>query len=361
MGIILIAVGLFAGFGTAYLASDDVRYLTRAGLEETRILRNARPLDALIAEETVPESRRHLLRLVRDVRHHADTLGLTAGDTYTTFSDVGRDTLLLVLSAAPRDCICPVTWKYPIVGRVPYKGFFDPRMAERERDRLAARGHDTSLRPSAAFSTLGWFKDPLLSTALLPDSVELAALVFHEMAHNTLFVKSATAFNESFAQMVGYRAAEHFFATRGDSSLAARARARWQDEIVLGEYYDALVGRLTRFYNTKPDSATLDSGRVAIGRWARDLLRDSLASRLSFSIGRLADRPINNATLIGVQLYRTHLDRFDRFHQRHDRNLAVTVDALRALVGDASGEDAFRRLEEALGPPPSPPPDSGPS
>lgn len=361
MGVILVAVGLFAGFGTAYLASDNVRYLTRAGLEETRILRNARPLDALIDDEDVPESRRSLLRLVRDVRQHADRIGLTAGDTYTTFSDVGRDTLLLVLSAAPRDCICPVTWKYPIVGRVPYKGFFDPRMAERERDRLAARGHDTSLRPSAAFSTLGWFKDPLLSTALFPDSVEMAALVFHEMAHNTLFVKSATAFNESFAQMVGYRAAEHFFATRGHSGLAERARARWQDEIVLGEYYDALVGRLTSFYDTKPDSATLDSGRVAIGRWARDLLQDSLATRFSFPVGRLAERPVNNATLIGVQLYRTHLDWFDRFHLLNGQDLVATVAALRTLVDGASGDDAFRRLQEAIGIPESTRSGGGPS
>ncbi len=351
MGVILVAVGLFAGFGTAYLASDNVRYLTRAGLEETRILRNARPLEELIDDEALPEVRRNLLRLVRDVRHHADTLGLTAGDTYTTFSDVGRDTLLLVLSAAPRDCICPVTWKYPIVGRVPYKGFFDPRMAERERDRLAARGHDTSLRPSAAFSTLGWFKDPLLSTALFPDSVEMAALVFHEMAHNTLFVRSATAFNESVAQMIGYRAAEHFFTSHGDSALARRARARWEDEIVLGEYYEALVGRLTSFYDTKPDSAALDSGRVAIGRWARDLLQDSLASRLSFPVGRLAERPVNNATLIGVRLYRTHLDWFDRFHARHGQDLAETLAALRTLVDGASGDDAFRRLQEALGAP----------
>ena len=361
MGVILVAVGLFAGFGTAYLASDNVRYLTRAGLEETRLLRNARPLDVLIGDASLPESRRNLLRLVRDVRLHAGTLGLTAGDTYTTFSDVGRDTLLLVLSAAPRDCICPVTWKYPIVGRVSYKGFFDPRMAERERDRFADRGHDTSLRPSAAFSTLGWFNDPLLSTALVPDSVELAALVFHEMAHNTLFVKSATAFNESFAQMVGYRAAEHFFATRGDSARARRARARWGDEIVLGEYYDALVSRLTSFYDTKPDSATLDSGRVAIGRWARDLLQDSLATRLSFPVGRLAERPINNATLIGVRLYRTHLDWFDRFHAQHEENLPETVSALRVLLEGASGDEAFRRLQEALAPPDSPAPETGPS
>src|SRR5439155_10325982 len=175
MGILIVALALFAGYGTAYLASEDVRYLTRAGLEQTRILQRRKPLEQLVADPTLPAAERAWLHLVLEVRAHAVQLGLDADQTYTTYTDVGRDTLLLSLTASRKDCICPVTWKYPIVGRVPYKGFFDPAMAQREADRLAAKGFDVSLRPAAAYSTLGWFNDPLLSTALVRDSVELAA------------------------------------------------------------------------------------------------------------------------------------------------------------------------------------------
>lgn len=352
MGILLVAVGLFVGYGGAYLASHEVRYLTRAGIEEFQILQKRKPLDRLIADPATDEETRGLLTLVRDARAFADTLGLAAGDTYTTYTDVGRDTLLLVLSAAPPDCLCPHTWKYPVVGRVPYKGFFDPRMAAREEAKLAGRGYDTYLRPAAAFSTLGWFNDPLLSTALGRDPVELVATVFHEISHNTLYVKSATPFNESFAQYAGYRSAEAFFRARGDSVRAARAAARWSDEQVLGAFYTDLTTRLEAFYATKPGRAALDSGRAAVGQWARQQLEEGVGARLrTIRPEVLAHQPINNARLIGARLYRTHLDWFDAWHLRHGGDVRVAIAALVDLMRGADGEEAFRRLETVLAEP----------
>lgn len=349
MGLLYTALALILGYGTAYVASEDVRYLTRAGIEQTLILEKRKPLARLVADSSLPAETRAYLSLVLAVRAHAESLGLEAGKTYTAYSDVGRDTLLLVLSASPKDCICPHLWKYPIVGKIPYKGFFDVKMAQREADRMAARGFDISLRPAAAYSTLGWFEDPLLSTAMVRDSVELASLVFHEIAHNTLYVKSATPFNESFAQMVGYRSAEEFFRGRGDTALATRARDRWSDEIVLGEFYDGLLGRLEAFYAGKPRGDSLEAGRVGIGRWAREQLEGPLGARLrTIRVGRLAERPINNATLVGVRIYRTHLDWFDRWYEQNGRSVRQGVSVLRRLMDGVPGDSAFARFERAL-------------
>jgi len=349
MGVLITAVTLILGFGTAYLASEDVRYLTRAGIEQTVILEKRKPIQRLVDDPKLDPETRAYLQLVLAVRAHAVELGLDAGKTYTTYSDVGRDTLLLVLSASPKSCICPHTWKYPIVGRVPYKGFFDVKMAGSEAARLAAKGYDTYLRPAAAYSTLGWFEDPLLSTALVKDSVELASLVFHEIGHNTLYVKSATPFNESFAQLVGYRATEEFFRGRGDTLLADRARDRWADELVLADFYRELLARLEAFYATKPPPDSLEAGRVAIARWSREQLEGPLASRFRLlRVGRLTERPINNAALVGVLLYRTHLDWFDRWYERHGRSIQTSVAALKELMRGAPGDSAFARLGRVL-------------
>lgn len=350
MVFFVVVAALFAGYGTAYLASDDVRYVTRAGFEETRILQSRQPIERLVRHNDTDPALRRSLGLVLESRDYAARLGLKAKETYTTYADVGRDTLLLVLQAAPKDCICPHTWKYPIVGRIPYKGFFDPVAARKEAARFTARGYDTYLRPSSAFSTLGWFNDPLLSTALTRDSVELAATVFHEIAHNTLYVKSATPFNESFAQMVGYRSAQAFFQERGDSAQAQHAADRWHDEIVLGDYYDALVGRLETLYAQHPDSAGLEEGRRSAAAWARAQLEGPVGQRFrTYRIGRMTERPINNAQLIGARIYRTRLDLFDRWYDLHGRDLRRSVSALGQLMEDVPGDSAYARLERAVG------------
>ena len=342
---------LFAGYGTAYLASEDVRYLTRAGIEETRIL-EGRTADRPIWSRTTPPTRSCGDRSTSSSqsRDYAARLGLNAKETYTTYSDVGRDTLLLVLQAAPKDCICPYTWKYPIVGRIPYKGFFDLGAGKRAADRLAAQGYDVYLRPSGAFSTLGWFNDPLLSTALTRDSVELAALVFHEIAHNTLYVKSATPFNESFAQFVGYRSAESFFTEQGDTRQRAPGGgppARRDGAGRVLRVPDRSAQPALRHEARLGDAGERASAKPAPGPASSS--PDPWAPRLrTFRLGNIPERPVNNARLIGARIYRTRLDLFDRWFERHDRDVRTSVSALGALMEGVEGDSAYARLERAV-------------
>lgn len=350
MGLLITALTLALGFTTAYFASDEIRYLTRAGIEETRILAARTPISQVARDSTYPDSLRGMAKLVIEVREQARLLGMEVKETYTTYSDVGRDTLLLVLTASPRTCLCPVTWKYPVVGTVPYKGFFDFAEARRKADEYTDAGYDVNLRPSAAFSTLGWFNDPLLSTALTRDRVELAALVFHEIAHNTIWVKGGAEFNESFAQWVGYAATREFYWARNDTIAALRAADRWRDEMLLAEYYRLLIGKLDSLYALRLPAQANDNGRAAISRWSADTMAVGFGPRLALADGsRIANRPINNAALIGVLLYRTELHLFDLWDAEFNHDLYRSLHELNELVNGAeSGESAFRRMRNFL-------------
>lgn len=346
--ILAIAVAAAAG-GVALMliVSADARYVARAGLEETRLLLRRRAIDDLIADTTTPAALRQRLSLVLAARAFAtDSLGLAVGGTYTSYVDVGRDTLLLVLSASRRDRLREITWRYPIVGVVPYKGFFNAVQARREADRLAARGSlDVYLRPSGAFSTLGYLSDPLFSTAMSRDTMELVATVLHELAHNTLYVKSQTPFNESFASFVGYRGAEAFFRARHDTVDARRAAARWRDERTLDLFYAELARRLDSAYAEPSSPERLEQVRTALFGWARERLRGAVGQSLETYDWRwLAQAPLNNAVIIAQRLYRMDLNLFDEIYLLNNADIAETVRAIQIRVFTQPDRDPYRAL-----------------
>src|SRR6267378_3001793 len=339
--IIAIAVGAAAaGVALMLIVSADARYIARAGIEEARLLLRRRAIDKLLADTATPAPLRQRLALVLAARAYAaDSLGLAVGKTYTTYVDVGRDTLLLVLSASRRDKLREVTWRYPIVGVVPYKGFFKATRARGEAERLDAEGLDVFLRPAGAFSTLGYFSDPLFSTAMSRDTMELVATVIHELAHNTLYVKSQTPFNESFASFVGYRGAEAFFRARHDTLDARRAAARWRDERTLDVFYAELARRLDSAYAEPLSGERLEQVRAALFGWARDQFRGPVGQSLETYDWRwFAQAPLNNAVIIAERLYRMNLNLFDEIYLQNNADIAETIRAIQIRVFTQPGD-----------------------
>ncbi len=331
-GVLLVLLVLV--FALAYAIFADVRYLTRAAIAEAGILRHRRPIAEVVADSaTDPVVRGKLLLVIAARAYAADSLGLAVGETYTTYTQLARDTLVLVLSAARNDRLEAYTWTYPIVGRVPYKGFFTLEPALREAQQLQHAGLDTYVRPAAAFSTLGWFNDPLLSTVVREDSVDLAATVIHETLHNTVFIKNHVDFNESLAEFTGYRGAEAFFRSRGDSVSARRAAARWRDILRLARFWDALAVRLERVYSSGATGPRIQQARSEVFAGALLQMAGPLAAELETIDGRrLAQRPLNNASLLSQRVYGTGLERFDRVLERHGGDVRASVAFIRQVT-----------------------------
>lgn len=320
------------------LSACSPAYVLRAAWEEGKILNRRQPIARIVADPATDwETRDKLMLVLQARRFAADSLGLAAGNSYTLFSRVESDTLVMVLSAAYPDRLQAYTWWFPIVGRVPYKGFFDPRDAERAAASLEARGYDTYVRPSAAFSTLGWFNDPLLSTLLRYDRVSLANTVIHEIFHNTFWAPGQVSFNESLASFVGARGAIELFCGRDgeEADTCLQARAAWEDDLVFGAFVQGLVEELEALYARDDlDRAGKLAARELAFAEAQRRFAAEVRPRLRVNAYASFTRdPLNNATLIARRIYYRRLELFEQVHRAHGGDfrgaLAAIVRAVR--------------------------------
>ncbi len=342
VGALLLLVG-------GYLAlAPTGRYLVRAAIAESRILLRRRPIQAIVDDPATPAALARELRLVLAARAFAaDSVGLKAKQSFTTFSRLDRDTLVLVLSGAYRDRLASYTWWFPIVGRVPYKGYFDFAAARAAGRELSADGFDVYLRPSPAFSTLGWFNDPLLSTSISPDTLYLANTVIHEITHNTFYAPGQAAFNESFANFVGARGSAWFFRSRGSNAAADEADARWSDEKLMARFWSTLYFRVDSAFRAHPtDSLARLAARDSLYARARRELVDDLGPRLRTIGPRALERTrLDNAALLARRLYATDLDLFDEVWVRMHGDLRAAVPQIISLARSRS-DDPFGALRD---------------
>jgi len=334
------------------LLSPTGCYLSRGAWEEGKILARRKPIVEIVRDPRVNPATRRKLQIVLAARQYAkDSIRLRAKESFTTYSPLDKDTLVLVLSAAYRDRLEPYTWWFPIVGRVPYKGYFDFSTARRDAERFYREGYDVSLRPSDAFSTLGWFNDPLLSTSLRRDSLDLVNTVIHELTHNTFYAPSSVAFNESFASFVGARGAAAFFRSRGQPLAAAKVDAGWEDEKMLGVFWSTLTHTLDSAYKAHPkDSAARVAVRDTVYQRARMILIDEIGPRLRTISPLYAQRvPLDNASLLARRVYARNLDLFDAVYAREGRDLKRTIGRIIGLA-KSSSKDPYGALRRWLGP-----------
>jgi predicted aminopeptidase len=283
-------------------------YVARLGWTQARILMRREPIPSLLQQPGLDPALRDRLQLVLATREFArDRLGLKVGDSYTTFAEVDDGATVHVLSAAHRDRLESYTWWYPIAGRVPYRGFFDPGDAASEAKKLASEQLDVDVRPALAFSTLGWFADPLLSTTAAEAPDDLVETVIHELFHATLYVPGESAFNESAATFAGHRGAIAFFCDGPgrDAERCAKSRARWAAVRARGRVLTRLQDRLRRLYAMNLPVPVRERQRIRLTEAAaRTLDRRGLRGRDELV-------PPNNARLLGALLYATGLDDFE--------------------------------------------------
>jgi len=234
--------------------------------------------------------------------------------------------IVYVVTAAPRTKLELYTWWFPVIGRVAYKGYFHQSEAKLEAQRLEAQGYDTYIRPALAFSTLGWFSDPLLPHLLKYDGETLANIIIHELFHTTFYLKGQSAFNESLANFVGHRGIIAFLTKEQGSEAAAtrKAVATWKSELAIADFLSGAAERLNTLYDSTLSEGEKLQQREQVFTQVQEEFR-----RLPVTVRRnvdLATITLNNAVILQYLVYLRELTLFERVYQENGQDLRATLE-----------------------------------
>ncbi len=304
----------------------------------------AEPISQALDTETDPERRRRL-ELVLETRSFAESSGLDVGGSYEEVSETSDLAVAYVVTAAFRDRLEPYQWSYPIIGRVPYRGYFERSRADGFASKLRGQGYDTHVVRAGAYSTLGWFDDPLPSSVLAYDDVAVVDLVLHELGHRTVYVPNDIAFNETLASAVAARLTIRFFELRKDGESARIARRRHEAWLEQGRLLDALAARLDGYFAKTAGSSATDrlAGRQKIYLESLAALESSglIRPEPALSTEERLDR-LNNAIFLALWRYRKDSQMIEAYLDRWP-DVDVALRSLPSAVeGEGSPYDALR-------------------
>ena len=234
-------------------------YYMQAVNGQLELMRKREPIPEVLANSTLPDDVRDKLELVMEARQFSvEALGLPDNGSYRSYADLERDFVVWNVFAAPEFSLEPETWCFPVVGCVAYRGYFSEDDARRLAEKLAASGYDVYVGGVPAYSTLGRFDDPVLNTMMRWSDVDLISTVFHELAHQRLFVKGDTAFNESFATAVAEAGLERWLAERDETDTLKRYYQRDQFRRELRVLADAAREDLAALYASGVDEHAIN-------------------------------------------------------------------------------------------------------
>lgn len=227
-------------------------YGIQQGTGQLQLVWNAKPVEEVLNDATFPDSLKQKLRLITDIRKFTvEELGMNESKNYTSVYDQKNQSLLLNVSACEPYSFTPKEWTFPFLGSVPYKGFFDKQEAQKEILKLKMQGYDVDVYSPSGWSTLGWFKDPILSNMLKQSEGSLSNLIIHELTHGTLFVKNDVNFNENLANFIGDKGAKLFLIKKFgiDSKEYIDYEQSKSDEKIYDDYILKSAERLDSLYN----------------------------------------------------------------------------------------------------------------
>ena len=324
----LVLAALFALEGCYYMQA------VRGHMD---VMQRKRPVLEVLDDPDAPQNLKDRLELVREAREFSvEELQLPNNESYRSYADLEREFVVWNVLAAPEFSLRAKEWCFPVAGCVAYRGYFAEQAAQREAERLSESGYDVAVGGVSAYSTLGRFSDPVLNTMMRWSDTDLVATLFHELAHQKVYVKNDTQFNESFATAVAEIGVERWFAARKEPQLLNVYLERKALRREMLQLVEETKIKLAVLYDTELDEAEMRQRKDAIfndlSREVSSLLPEGSANAPAWLGGAL-----NNARLVSLGLYEGWLPAFRELYKDCNGKLSCfyeTADALADLPED---------------------------
>ena len=316
---------LVTGLSLVLLACTDFGYYRQSVTGHLSVMAKRQPIAAILADSDQPNRLKDELRLVLEVREYADeALGLPVGENFSTYADIERPFVVWNVVAAPAYSLVAHEWCFPVAGCVPYRGYYEESEALQFADSLKQLGFDTHVYGVSAYSTLGWFDDPVLSSFVAYPDWALAGLIFHELAHQRVYADDDGDFNEAFATLVEQEGVRRWLqANRSVTEQETYRRGRARDE-----QFQALVAATRRSLLTCYDEGNgfsnverqvcKDATFVQM-RQGYEALRQQWNGDARYD--RWFEPGLNNARFISAQTYRHNLPAFEMLLRQQQGDL----------------------------------------
>jgi predicted aminopeptidase len=331
---------------TPLLTGCQIGYLLSSAKGQLSLLNSRVPIEDALKDEKITEPEKVKIRLSQEARAFAkDKLQLNSGKNYSHYVALDRPYVVYTINASPKWELNHYNWWFPVIGSVPYKGFFNEPDAKAEEAELKAKDLDTYLRGVSAYSTLGWFSDPLLSSMIKFHEHDLVNTIIHESVHATLYIKSSADFNERLAVFIGNTGTLDFYkAKEGENSPTVKTmQSEFEDEKIFSEYISNEIKELEKWYKlqTKKDEVLRQTRIKEIQTRFKELILPKMKSDM---FNKFPDLILNNARIMLYKTYVADLSDFQKLYDQKNHNMNQFLEACKSLEFSKHPEEDLKQL-----------------
>ena len=342
---------IFYLFALSLLSSCQLGYIAQSAIDQAKLMRARVPLKYALENYKLTDKEREKLELAIEVREFmAESLNLNTKSNYSRYVHLDRKYVTYAVNASPKDQLKTYKWSFPVIGSVPYKGFFNKAKAVEEAEELEKKNLDTHVRGVAAYSTLGWFEDPLLSSMLRMKDHHFINTLIHETVHANLYISDHSKFNERVASFLGQLGTEAYYQKLNKSSeLKTIVENETHDELLFSQFITNELKQLRQWYKDQGKNKNIEDLRQDQFTKMKETFKNKVLPKMKTkNYEWFPKKKLNNAFLLLLELYNSDFSTLEKLANHYKRDFHKVFKELKKLEDSSTPEKDLVKMTEQL-------------